>query len=318
MLGIGGGIIVVPGLIGFAKMERRLAHGTSLAATLPIAIASLITYLAHGNVDWPVALFLAIGSIAGAIVGTHLLHVIPKNVLVIVFVITILATATRLLISSDSSGRADLTVASALVLVAVGFKPNSGGIGLKDAGVKLDDRGHIAVDDQMRTNVPSIFAIGDVAGMPYLAHKASKEGEIAAEVIAGHKSARDYRGMPAAIFTDPEIATVGLTESEAKAQGKKVKIGKFPFAASGRAMAVSETDGFIKVIIDEADNQLLGVAIVGPEASDLISESALALEMCAFAEDVALTVHPHPTLGEGVMEAFKHALGEAVHIMNRS
>jgi dihydrolipoamide dehydrogenase len=203
------------------------------------------------------------------------------------------------------------------VLVAVGFKPNSAGLGLEGVGVKLDERGHIAIDDQMRTNVPSIFAIGDVAGMPYLAHKASKEGEIAAEVIAGHKSARDYRGMPAAIFTDPEIATVGMTESEAKAQGKKVKIGKFPFAASGRAMAVSETDGFIKVIIDEADHQLLGVAIVGPEASDLISESALALEMCAFAEDVALTVHPHPTLGEGVMEAFKHALGEAVHIMNR-
>lgn len=203
------------------------------------------------------------------------------------------------------------------VLVAVGFKPNSGGIGLEDVGVKLDERGHISVDEQMRTNVPSIFAIGDVAGMPYLAHKASKEGEIAAEVIAGHKSARDYRGMPAAIFTDPEIATVGMTEAEANARGKKVKVGKFPFAASGRAMAVSETDGFIKVIIDETDHQLLGVAIVGPEASDLISESALALEMCAFAEDVALTVHPHPTLGEGVMEAFKHALGEAIHIMNR-
>jgi dihydrolipoamide dehydrogenase len=203
------------------------------------------------------------------------------------------------------------------VLVAVGFKPNSSGIGLDDVGVKLDARGHVVVDDQMRTNVPSIFAIGDVAGMPYLAHKASKEGEIAAEVIAGHKSARDYRGMPAAIFTDPEIATVGMSEAEAAARGKKVKIGKFPFAASGRAMAVSETDGFIKVIIDEADHQLLGVAIVGPEASDLISESALALEMCAFAEDVALTVHPHPTLGEGVMEAFKQALGEAIHIMNR-
>ena len=225
-----------------------------------------------------------------------------------------------------SGGRAKVTietdgsqqvVEAEKVLVAVGFKPNSTGIGLEAAGVKLDDRGHIAVDDQMRTNVPSVFAIGDVAGMPYLAHKASKEGEIAAEVIAGHKAARDYRGMPAAIFTDPEIATVGMSEAEAKAQGKKVKIGKFPFAASGRAMAVSETDGFIKVIIDEADHQLLGVAIVGPEASDLISESALALEMCAFAEDVALTVHPHPTLGEGVMEAFKHALGEAVHIMNR-
>jgi dihydrolipoamide dehydrogenase len=204
------------------------------------------------------------------------------------------------------------------VLVAVGFKPNSAGVGLEGVGVKLDARGHIVVDDQMRTNVPSIYAIGDVAGMPYLAHKASKEGEIAAEVIAGHKAAADYRGMPAAIFTDPEIATVGMTESQAKAEGKNVKVGKFPFAASGRAMAVSETDGFIKVIIDEADHQLLGVAIVGPEASDLISESALALEMCAFAEDVALTVHPHPTLGEGVMEAFKHALGEAVHVMNRS
>ena len=203
------------------------------------------------------------------------------------------------------------------VLVAVGFKPNSKNLGLEEVGVELDDRGHVLVDEQMRTNVPTIFAIGDVSGMPYLAHKASKEGEIAAEVIAGHKSARDYRGMPAVVFTDPEIATVGLTETEAESQGKKVKIGKFPFSASGRAMAVSETDGFIKVIIDEEDNQVLGVAIVGPEASDLISESALAIEMCAFAEDVALTVHPHPTLGEGVMEAFKSALGEAIHIMNR-
>jgi dihydrolipoamide dehydrogenase len=203
------------------------------------------------------------------------------------------------------------------VLVAVGFKPSSEGIGLEQVGVKLDDRGHVVVDEQMRTNVRTIFAIGDVSGAPYLAHKASKEGEIASEVIAGHKSARDWRGMPAVVFTDPEIATVGLTETQAKSDGKKVKIGKFPFSALGRAMAVSETDGFIKVIIDAEDHQLLGVAIVGPEASDLISEATLALEMSAFAEDVALTVHPHPTLGEGVMEAFKNALGEAIHIMNR-
>ncbi len=203
------------------------------------------------------------------------------------------------------------------VLVAVGFRPNSAGLGLEKLGVALDERGHIKTDDQFRTNVPTVFAIGDVAGAPYLAHKASKEGEVAAEVIAGHKTVRDWRGMPAAIFTDPEIATVGLTENEAKAQGKKIKIGKFPFAASGRAMAVSETDGFVKTIIDADDNQLLGVAIVGPEASDLISESTLALEMSAFAEDVALTVHPHPTLGESVMEAFKSSLGEAIHIMNR-
>jgi dihydrolipoamide dehydrogenase len=219
-------------------------------------------------------------------------------------------------ITIDTEGQQEVVEAEK-VLVAVGFKPNSAGIGLEGVGVKLDERGHVAIDDQMRTNVPTIFAIGDVAGMPYLAHKASKEGEIAAEVIAGHKSARDYRGMPAAIFTDPEIATVGMSESEARAAGKKIKIGKFPFSVSGRAMAVSETDGFIKAIVDEADHQLLGVAIVGPEASNLISESALALEMCAFAEDVALTVHPHPTLGESVMEAFKHAVGEAIHIMNR-
>jgi dihydrolipoamide dehydrogenase len=219
-------------------------------------------------------------------------------------------------ITIETEGKQQV-ISAEKVLVAVGFKPNSEGLGLDKVGVKLDERGHIIVDDQFRTNVPTIFAIGDVAGPPYLAHKASKEGEIAAEVIAGHKAARDWRGMPAAIFTDPEIATVGLTETEAKAQGRKVKIGKFPFAASGRAMAVSETDGFIKVIIDETDHQLLGVGIVGPEAADLISESALAMEMCAFAEDVALTVHPHPTLGEGVMESFKSALGEAIHIMNR-
>ncbi len=204
------------------------------------------------------------------------------------------------------------------VLVAVGFRPNSKNLGLESAGVKLDDRGHVQVNELLRTNVPTIYAIGDVCGGPYLAHKASKEGEIAAEVIAGHKSARDWRVMPAAIFTDPEIATAGLSERDAKAKGKKIKVGKFPFSVSGRAMAVSETDGFVKVIIDADNNEVLGVGIVGYEASDLISEAALAIEMCAFAEDVALTVHPHPTLGESVMEAFKAALGEAVHVMNKA
>ncbi len=203
------------------------------------------------------------------------------------------------------------------VLVSIGFKPNSKDLGLEALGVALDPRGHIVTDDQFKANVPGIYAIGDVIGGGYLAHKASKEGEIAAEVIAGHKSVRDWRGMPAAIFTEPEIATVGLSEKEAAAQGKKVRIGKFPFAASGRAMAVSQTDGFIKSIIDAETHEVLGVGIVGPEASDLISEAALALEMCAYAEDVALTIHPHPTLGEAMMESFKHALGEAIHIGNR-
>jgi dihydrolipoamide dehydrogenase len=211
----------------------------------------------------------------------------------------------------------DRTIEADAVLVAVGFRPNSKGLGLEEVGVKVDERGHILTNEFLQTSVPSIYAIGDVSGPPYLAHKATKEGEIAAEIIAGHKAARDWRVMPAAIFTDPEIATAGLKEKEAKAQGREIKIGKFPFSVSGRAMAVSETEGFIKTIIDAKTNEVLGVGIVGPEASDLISEATLAIEMCAFAEDVGLTIHPHPTLGEGMMESFKHALGEAVHIMNK-
>ena len=169
-----------------------------------------------------------------------------------------------------------------------------------------------------RTNVPSIYAIGDVSGPPLLAHKATKEGEVVAEVIAGSQGreglGRDPRG---AIFTDPEIASVGLTEAQAKEKGIEVAVGKFPFAALGRAMAVTETEGFFKVVADKKTNQLLGVHIVGPEASDLISEGALALEMPAFLEDIGLTIHPHPTLGEAVMIAAQHALGQAIDILNR-
>ncbi len=214
-------------------------------------------------------------------------------------------------------GGKDRTIEADNVLVAVGFRPNSKGLGLEEVGVKLDERGHIVTNELIQTNIPTIYAVGDVSGAPYLAHKATKEGEIAAEVIAGHKAARDWRVMPAAIFTDPEIATAGLKEKEARAQGRDIRIGKFPFSASGRAMAVSETEGFIKTIIDAKTHEVLGVGIVGPEASDLISEAALAIEMCAFAEDVALTIHPHPTLSEGMMESFKHALGEAVHLLNK-
>ncbi|MGE0789663.1 MAG: dihydrolipoyl dehydrogenase [Sandaracinaceae bacterium] len=209
------------------------------------------------------------------------------------------------------------TIEADKVLMAIGFKPNSQNLGLESVGVKTDQRGHITVNEKLETNVKGVYAVGDVNGPPYLAHKATKEGEIVAEIIAGHKAAVDWRAMPAAIFTEPEIATVGLTESAAKASGKKVKIGKFPFSASGRAMAVRHTEGFIKTIIDAESNEVLGVGIVGPEASDLISEASLAIEMCAFAEDVHLTIHPHPTLGEAMMESFKHALGEAVHILNK-
>jgi dihydrolipoamide dehydrogenase len=203
------------------------------------------------------------------------------------------------------------------VVVAVGFAPNGRGLGLEEIGVSLDARGHVLIDDHFETNVKGVFAIGDVSGGPYLAHKASKEAEICAEYLAGHKVSRDYRAMPAAIFTEPEIATVGMSEKDCAAAGRKVLIGKFPFSASGRAMAVLAQHGFIKSIVDAETHEVLGVGIVGPEASDLISEAALAIEMCAYAEDVHLTIHPHPTLGEAMMESFKHALKEAIHIPNR-
>ena len=214
------------------------------------------------------------------------------------------------------------TVDTDVVLVAVGMRPNHEGNGFEAIGLAQDKRGHVIIDERCATNVPGVYAIGDLAGGPYLAHKASKEGEIAAEVIAGQKSTRDWRAIPAATFTHPEIASVGLFEHEAKAKGLEYKVGKFPFAASGRAMAVLETDGFVKVIAEKtgphhSDYKVIGVHIVGPEASDLISEGALALEMDAFVEDIGLTIHPHPTLGEVVMEAAKAAIGEAVHMLNR-
>jgi dihydrolipoamide dehydrogenase len=202
------------------------------------------------------------------------------------------------------------------VLVSVGFRPNSKGFGLEKLGVETDQQGHLLVDRHQRTNIPTIFAIGDIAGAPYLAHKASREGEIAAEVLAGKKTERDWRAMPKTLFTDPEIATVGLTETEANQRGLAIKIGKFPFAASGRALAMGETDGFIKTIIQKNEGQILGVGIVGPDATDLIGEATVGIELCAMADDISRTIHPHPTLSESIMESFKNSVGEAIHILN--
>jgi dihydrolipoamide dehydrogenase len=215
----------------------------------------------------------------------------------------------------DVGGKTD-TVVTDVVLVAVGMRPNGAGVGLEELGVKVE-RGFVPTDTTGVTNVPGIYAIGDCASLPMLAHKASKEGEVVAEIIAGHKAAKDWVAVPAAIFTDPEIATVGIGEVQAKEKGLDVRIGKFPFSTLGRAMAVNETDGFIKVVADKKTHEILGIHIVGPEATDLISEGALALEMHAFLEDVGLTMHPHPTLGEGLMEASLNGLGQAIHIMNR-
>ncbi|MDS4070869.1 MAG: NAD(P)/FAD-dependent oxidoreductase, partial [Candidatus Competibacter sp.] len=187
-----------------------------------------------------------------------------------------------------------------MILQSAGRSPNGKKIGAEKAGVAVTDRGYIPVDQQMRTNVPHIFAIGDIVGQPMLAHKAVHEGHVAAEVAAGQKSFFDARVIPGVAYTDPEVAWVGLTEAEAKQQGIKVGVGKFPWAASGRAIANGRDEGFTKLIIDEETHRIVGGGIVGTHAGDLISEIALAIEMGCDAADIALTIHPHPTLGESV------------------
>ncbi|MDR6642949.1 MULTISPECIES: dihydrolipoyl dehydrogenase [Luteibacter] len=186
------------------------------------------------------------------------------------------------------------------VLVSVGRSPNGNKIGADKAGVEVSDRGFIPVDRQMRTNVKHIFAIGDLVGQPMLAHKATHEAKVAAEAAAGQKSFFDARVIPSVAYTDPEIAWVGVTEREAKEKGLKVGVGKFPWAASGRAIGIDRTEGFTKLIFDEETHRIVGAGIVGPHAGDLISELALAIEMGAEAGDIGRTVHPHPTLGESV------------------
>ncbi|MFP8953241.1 dihydrolipoyl dehydrogenase [Natrialbaceae archaeon A-arb3/5] len=203
------------------------------------------------------------------------------------------------------------------VLVAVGREPVSDTLNLEQAGVETTDRGFIETDSRARTNVDHVFAVGDVAGEPMLAHKGSMEGQIAAEVIAGEPAEIDYQAMPAVVFTDPEIATVGMTESEAEEAGFESVTGQFPFRASGRALTTGESDGFVKIVAEEDDGYVLGASIVGPEASELIAELGLAVELGATLEDVASTVHAHPTLSESVMESAENALGHAIHTLNR-
>ena len=188
-------------------------------------------------------------------------------------------------------------------MVAVGRTPNGGRINAAAAGVEVDEKGFIAVNHQMQTNVPHILAIGDVTGQPMLAHKATHEGKVAAEVCAGRKSAFDARVIPAVAYTDPEIAWVGVTESEAKASGLKFGAGKFPWAASGRALGMDRGEGFTKLLFDQSTKRIIGAGITGPQAGDLIAECALAIEMGAEAADIGLTIHPHPTLSETVAMA---------------
>jgi len=200
------------------------------------------------------------------------------------------------------------------VLVAVGRRPNASVPGLDRTKVALDERGFIIHDEQMRTGEPSIFAIGDVAGEPMLAHKASHEGRTAVEVIAGQKAAFDPRAIPAVVFTDPELAWAGLTEAQAQRTGRKVAVAKFPWAASGRALTLDRTDGLTKLIVDPATERILGVGLVGPNAGELIAEGVLAIEMGATVADLKMTIHPHPTLTETLMESAEVFFGQSTHV----
>ena len=200
------------------------------------------------------------------------------------------------------------------VLVSVGRRPNSKIPGLDKTQVQIDQRGFIMVDEQRRTHEPSIFAIGDVVGEPMLAHKASHEGRVAVEVMAGENVAFSPRAIPAVVFTDPELAWAGLTEAQASKDGRHVTVAKFPWGASGRAITLDRTDGLTKLILDPATERLLGVGLVGPGAGELIAEGVLAIEMGANATDLKLSIHPHPTLTETMMESAEVFFGQATHV----
>jgi len=209
------------------------------------------------------------------------------------------------------------TVQCDQILSTVGRRPYSEELGLESIGLETDPQGFITADDAMRTAVPGVWAIGDIAGNPMLAHKGSKEGLVAAAVIAGLPERYDARCVPAVIFTSPEMASVGATEEELKEQGTRYRSGKFPWGASGRALTLMETEGFVKVLADAESDEILGIQMVGPEVTELIAEAALAMEMGATAGDLARTIHAHPTLPEALMEAAEAVHGMAVHIFQK-
>jgi len=216
---------------------------------------------------------------------------------------------------TDAEGDKELVVDK--LIVAVGRRPSTQGLLSDDSGVQLDERGFIFVDGQCRTEAPGVYAIGDSVRGPMLAHKASEEGIMVADIIAGHHAQMNYDVIPNIIYTHPELAWVGKTEQELKAEGVAIKVGKFPFAASGRAMAADDTDGFVKMIADEATDRILGVHIVGGIASELIAQAAIAMEFGSTAEDLQLTVFAHPTVSEAVHEAALAVDGHAIHMANR-
>lgn len=203
------------------------------------------------------------------------------------------------------------------VLLAIGRKPNVENLNLEKLGISLNEKGFIKVNEKLQTNVENIYAIGDVIGQPLLAHKASKEGIIAVEIIAGIESKYDIKYIPSVVYTNPELASVGLSEEEAKKRGYKIKVGKFPISANGKALSMNITDGIAKIITNEENDEILGIHIVSPEASSLIAEGTLAMESYLTSEDIALTVHPHPSISEILMEAAENVKKKAIHIINK-
>lgn len=214
----------------------------------------------------------------------------------------------------SADGKKGDTIEADKVLVSIGLRPNSENLGLDKAGVNLDPKGFIIADDAMRTSAKNIFAIGDIVGKKLLAHKASREGHIAAENAAGRNAAMDYRAVPGTVFLHPEIATVGLSEEEAKKAGHDLAVGRFPVNVLGRSVATGTNEGLVKFVVDKKTDRILGVHIVAPTAGDMIAEAALAIEMDACAEDWAATIHVHPTFSEATLEAALDVHGEAVHM----
>jgi dihydrolipoamide dehydrogenase len=275
LLVVGGGIIGLEMATVYAALGSEVTVVEFMDQLIPGADADLIKPLAK--------------RLGGKLKGVHLKTKVVE------------AKATKKGIEVSYEGESiPATTLFDRVLVSVGRSPNGGKIGADKAGVAVTERGFINVDSQMRTNVPHIFAIGDLVGQPMLAHKATHEAHVAAEVVAGRKSHFDARVIPSVAFTNPEVAWVGVTEREAKEKGLKIGVGKFPWVASGRAIGIDRTEGFTKLIFDEETHRIVGGGIVGVNAGDLISEIALAIEMGSEAADIALTVHPHPTLGESV------------------
>jgi len=227
------------------------------------------------------------------------------------------STEDGIVVTTETEDGAESTYAADKVLVAVGREPVTDTLELEATGLEPTDGGFLETDGQARTDVDHIYAVGDVAGEPMLAHTASQEGVVAAEVIAGEPAALDYQAVPSVVFTDPEIATVGMTEVEAADAGFDPVVGQMPFRANGRSLTTGNDDGFVRLVADGDDEFVLGAQIVGPDASELVAEVTLAIELGATLEDVARTIHTHPTLSEAVMEAAENARGRAIHTLNR-